>query len=78
MRKYSNDIIPQIVDLGDRRYEFCFNHSTEQMEDHTSYVCDIVVVKGVPDRDNIIIALIQDGKTEEEANNIIENANLTW
>ena len=73
MDKYSNDPITQIVDLGDGKYEFCFNHSEEVQEDHISYKCEIVVVGGVPDKDNIIAALIEDGKTEAEAIALTEN-----
>jgi len=72
MKKYSNDPIPVIVDLGDNRYEFCFNHSSEiVMNDegvsHTAYECDIVICEGTPDRSVIIAALIEDGKTQTEA-----------
>lgn len=42
-RKHANDPIPQIVDLGDGRYEFCYNHTTEQKEEHTDYIADYVV-----------------------------------
>lgn len=67
MKKYSNDAIPAIVDLGDGGYEFCFNHTTETKEEHTSYVSDVVTIEGIPDKEAIIFALIADGKTEVEA-----------
>ena len=76
MKKYSNDVIPTIVDLGDGSYEFCFNQTTETKKDdmsgksHTGYVSDIVTIKGIPNNTDIITALIKDGKTEMEANEL--------
>ena len=67
MKKYSNDTIPAIVDLGDNSYEFCFNHTTEVEDDHTSYMSDVVTIEGKPVKGDIISALIADGMTETEA-----------
>ena len=72
MKKYSNDKIPAIVNLGDGKYEFCFNHSSGIVKnddgiEHTKYECDIVVCEGTPDRNVIIAALLQEGIPQEEA-----------
>lgn len=71
MKKYSNDPIPVIVDLGDGKYEFCFNHTTEEKEDHLCYISDVVTIEGFPNRQFIISELMADGKTEPEANNLV-------
>jgi len=76
MKKYSNDPIPEIVDLGDGRYEFCFNHTTETKEEHLGYVSDVVTIEGLPSKADIIFALIADGKTETEANELVINLTL--
>lgn len=74
MRKYSNDPINQIVDLGNGKYEFCFNHFQQEVENegntHISYEADIVVCEMPVNRDAIITALIEDCKTVEEANEL--------
>ena len=67
MKKYSNDPIQSIVDLGDGKYEFCWNFEQEQVEEHISYSSDVVTVEGVPDKQAIIDTLILEGKTEDEA-----------
>ena len=77
MKKYSNEPIPQIVDLGDNRYEFCFNHASEVVKndegvEHTSYDADIVTCEGSFDRQIVIAALVEDGKTREEAEELTE------
>lgn len=76
MKKYSNDAIPAIVDLGDGSYEFCFNHTTETKEGEgegaqTGYISDVVTIEGRPQKEAIISALIADGKTEIEANLLV-------
>ena len=77
MKKYSDSPIPQIVDLGDGRYEFCFAQGSETTEnegrEHISYYADIVIVGGVPDKGAIINALMADNKTESEANELVKN-----
>lgn len=78
MKKYSNGAIPAIVDLGDGRYEFCFNFTTETKEgegevSHTGYVSDVVTIEGTPNKEAIISALIADGKTEMKANELVVN-----
>jgi len=78
MKKYSNDAIPAIVNLGDNSYEFCFNFTTETIEGegentHTGYVSDVVTIEGKPDKRVIISALMDDGKTEIEANALVVN-----
>jgi hypothetical protein len=77
MKKYSDDTIPQIVILGDGRYEFCFAQGSETTEnegrEHISYFADVVTVDGVPEKDAIISALMADGKTESEANELVKN-----
>lgn len=77
MKKYSDDPIPQIVILGDGKYEFCYAQGSETLEnegfEHVSYYADIVIVGGVPDKGAIINALMADGKTESEANVLIKN-----
>jgi len=79
MKKYSNDSIPAIVDLKDGSYEFCFNQTVETKIDgmsgksHTGYVSDVVTIEGTPNKEAIISALIADGKTEIEANNLVVN-----
>lgn len=78
MKKYSNDAIPAIVDLGDGSYEFNFNQTTETEKDqsgteHTGYVSDVVTIEGTPDKEAIISALIATGKTEAEANELVAN-----
>ena len=72
MRKYSNDPIPSIVDLGDGKYEFCYNHSQQEVENHISYEADIVVCPMPVNRAAIIYALMQEGKTTDEANDLTE------
>ena len=76
MKKYSNDVIPAIVDLGDGSYEFCFNHTTETKDEHTGYVSDVVMIEGRPNKTAIISALIADGKTEVEANELTVNLTI--
>ena len=66
-------MISAIVDLGDNSYEFCFNHATETKDEHLGYVSDVVMIEGRPDKTAIISALIADGKTEIEANELIIN-----
>lgn len=66
MKKYSNDPIPSIVDLGDGKYEFCWNFEHEQLEDHISYSSDVVTIEGTPNRDAIIAALVAEGIEEPE------------
>lgn len=79
MKKYSDDTIPAIVDLGDGEYEFCFNHETktetndETNIEKTSYVCDIVVCEGMPEIGAIVTSLLSAGKTEIEANELVKN-----
>jgi hypothetical protein len=79
MKKYSDSPITKIVILGDGRYEFCFNNETkietneETMAEKTSYVCDIVVCEGVIEKGAIVAALLSAGKTEIEANELVEN-----
>lgn len=77
MKKYSDSPIPQIVDLGDGRYEFCFAQGSKTTEnegrEHISYFADVVTVEGVPDEVAIITALMEDGKTETEANELLKN-----
>jgi len=77
MKKYSDSPIPQIVDLGDGRYEFCFAQGSEttnnEGREHVSYFADVVTVEGVPDEVAIITALMEDGKTETEANELLKN-----
>jgi len=78
MKKYSNDAIPAIVDLGDGGYEFCFNQTTETKDGEgegtqTGFVSDVVTIEGRPKKEAIISALIADGKTEIEANNLVVN-----
>lgn len=78
MKKYSNDVIPAIVDLGDGRYEFCFNHTTEIKDDEgkgtrIGYISDVVTIEGTPNKDAIITALVADGKTESEAEALVIN-----
>lgn len=71
-RKHANEPIPQIVDLGDDRYEFCYNHTQEQLEDHIDYITDYVVCDMPVNRQTIIEALIDKGHTEQEANQLTE------
>jgi hypothetical protein len=78
MKKYSNDAIPAIVNLGDNSYEFCFNFTTETIDGEgesvrTGYVSDVVTIDGKPNQEGIIAALMADGKTEIEANNLVVN-----
>lgn len=78
MKKYSNDAIPAIVDLGDGGYEFCFNHTTETEKDqsgveHTGFVSDVVTIEGRPKKEAIISALMADGKTLSEANELVKD-----
>jgi hypothetical protein len=77
MKKYCDSPIPQIVNLGDGRYEFCFAQGSETTEnegrEHISYFADVVIVDGVPGKDAIISALMADGKTESEANELVKN-----
>ena len=73
MKKYRHDPIPSIVDLGDGKYEFCWNFEQEQVEDHTSYSSDVVTIEGVFDKQAIIDTLILEGKTETEANELVIN-----
>lgn len=70
-RKHANEPIPQIVDLGDNRYEFCYNQTSEQREDHTDYIADYVVCDMPVNREVIIQALIDKGHTENEANELV-------
>lgn len=76
MRKYSNDPINQIVYLGDGKYEFCYNHAEQTIEEegntHISYEADIVVCPMPVNRAAIIYALMEDGKTADEANDLTE------
>lgn len=67
MKKYSNDPIQSIVDLGDGKYEFCWNFEQEQLEDHISYSSDVVTIEGAPDKQAIINALTSEGIIEAEA-----------
>ena len=67
MKKYSNDPIQSIVDLGDGKYEFCWNFEQEQVEEHISYSSDVVTVEGVPDKQNIINVLVLNGVSDAEA-----------
>jgi hypothetical protein len=67
MKKHSNEPIPQIVDLGDNRYEFCFNHETKEDEERISYLCDIVVCPGTPEREAIRKQLIKEGYSPDIA-----------
>lgn len=76
MKKYSNDPIQSIVDLGDGKYEFCWNFDQEQMEDHVSYSSDVLTIEGVPNKQAIIEALIDDEKTEIEADNLVSELNI--
>lgn len=76
MKKYSNDPIPAIVDLGDVSYEFCFNHTTETKDDRTGHVSDVVMIEGRPNRTAIVSALIADGKTSVEANELVVNLTI--
>jgi hypothetical protein len=69
-RKHANDPISQIVDLGDGRYEFCYNQTTEQKEEHTDYIADYVVCDMPVNRQTIIDALIEKGHSEIEANEL--------
>ncbi len=79
MKKYSDDIIPTIVDLGNGYYEFCYNHvskietNEETMAEKTSYGCDIVVCEGMPQIGAIVVALLSAGQTEIEANELVKN-----
>ena len=77
MKKYSDSPIPQIVILGDGRYEFCFAQGSEttnnEGREHVSYFADLVTVEGVPDKVAIVNALIADGKTELEANELVKD-----
>ena len=77
MKKYSDSPIPQIVILGDGRYEFCFAQGNETTQnegrEHINYFADVVTVAGVPDKVEIVSALIADGKTELEANVLAKN-----
>lgn len=72
-RKHANEPIPQIVDLGDGRYEFCYNYKQEQLEDHIDYITDYVVCDMPVNRDVIIQALIEKGYTEVEANELTQS-----
>lgn len=82
MKKYSNDPIKSIVNLGDNSYEFCFNiqqglSEANGMNDiqapHVIYMSDVVTVEGIPNKSSIIQALIADGKTEIEANELVKD-----
>jgi hypothetical protein len=77
MKKYSDSPIPSIVLLGDGGYEFCFAQGSETTEnegrEHVSFFADVVNVDGVPEKDAIISALMADGKTESEANELVKN-----
>lgn len=70
-RKHANEPIPQIVDLGDGRYEFCYNQTSEQIEQHTDYIADYVNCAMPVNREVIIQALIDKGHTENEANELV-------
>jgi hypothetical protein len=72
-RKHSNDPIPQIVDLGDGRFEFCYNHTQEQQENHIDYITDYVVCKMPVERQTVTDALIKKGHSQEEANQLTES-----
>lgn len=76
MKKYSDDPIPQIVILGDGKYEFCFNHQQQQEDDKISYYCDIVYVWGTPDKTNIKQALVADGKSDQEADELLKDLQI--
>lgn len=71
IKKHSNDPISQIVDLGDNRYEFCYNQGYEQQENHIDYYADYIVLIMPVDRQNIIDALIARDYTEIEATNLV-------
>ena len=77
MKKYSDSPIPQIVILGDGKYEFCFAQGSETTQnegrEHISYFAEIVTVEGVPDKVSIVNALIAEGKMETEANELVKN-----
>ncbi len=77
MEKYSDSPIPQIVNLGDGRYEFCYAQGSEttnnEGREHVSYFADVVTVSGLPDKSAIITALMEAGKIETEANKLVKN-----
>jgi hypothetical protein len=76
MKKYSNDPIPSIVDLGDGKYEFCWNFQQEQLEGRISYSSDVIIVEGnTPDKQNIIAGLIAEGLIEADIA-VIMNSNF--
>jgi hypothetical protein len=70
IKKHANDPIPAIVDLGDNRFEFCYNQAEEQREDHTDYVADYIVLDMPVEKQSIVTALMVKGHTEQEANEL--------
>lgn len=71
-KKHANETIPAIVDLGDGKYEFCYNQSQEQQENHVDHNADYIVLDMPVDKQVVIQALIDKGHTEVEANQLTE------
>jgi len=69
-RKHANEPITTIVDLGNNKYEFCYNQAEEQREDHIDCVADYIVLDMPVDKQIVIDALIVKGHTEKEANEL--------